>query len=245
MTKAKAFFSMLINLTIFGVTSYIVVMYFFVPSNIISNGWESFRYFTTDSNILAAAAALVTAVCDLRIILGKANRLPHFAQLFKYIGTVCLMLTFATVMIFLMPNYGLELMISGTSFHMHVFAPLASLLTFVLLEKDAFIFFPETFYALAPIVIYGAVYIVEVVYIGEFNGGWMDFYLFNRQGQWMSTMIIMLAGAYIVCLLVRLMHNIGIIKIKGRLTRKERKQLEIKRQEKLEAYRNRKSSETR
>ena len=70
----------------------------------------------------------------------------------------------------------------------------------------------ETFLGLVPVVIYGAVYFVEVILIGVQNGGWPDFYSFNKNGNWMLTVVIILAATIAIGFLVRLLHNINIKK---------------------------------
>ena len=58
--KTRTVISLVCNAVIVLVTTGIVISYFFVESKILKNGYESFMFFTTDSNILAAiGAALV------------------------------------------------------------------------------------------------------------------------------------------------------------------------------------------
>ena len=63
----------------------------------------AFRYFTTDSNLLSGAAALVIAACDVRLLAAGGALLPAWAVAVKYIGTVAVLVTFLTVMVFLGP----------------------------------------------------------------------------------------------------------------------------------------------
>jgi hypothetical protein len=117
------------------------------------------------------------------------------------------MLTFITVIVLLMPYYGAPLMYQGTGMYMHLAGPLAALITFLFLENDYRIKIPESFLALVPSLLYGAVYLVEVVIIGEQNGGWMDFYTFNRGGLWYITMPVILVATYVIATVTRLIHN--------------------------------------
>ena len=55
--------------------------------------------------------------------------------------------------------------------------------------------------------IYGAVYLYNVVFIGYSNGGWFDFYALNRNGQWYISLIIMLLSTLTLSLLTLLIHN--------------------------------------
>ena len=90
---------------------------------------------------------------------------------------------------------------------MHLAGPLAALVTFLFLETDSEVSIPETFLALIPPALYGAVYLTEVVFIGEENGGWMDFYTFNRGGYWYVTVVVILGVVYAVAVITRLVHN--------------------------------------
>lgn len=204
--------SLVINLLIAVITTGVVISYFFVKSKTIHNGWESFRYFTTDSNILAAVAAIVTAVFNVRKLKNPHASVPRAVELLKYVATTAVLLTFCTVMFFLIPKFGVELLLGGTGFHMHVGAPMMMLFSFGFLEKDTRISIAEAFLGLLPTVIYGAVYLTEVVFIGEKNGGWRDFYAFNQNGNWMLTVVLMLTATYLISFLLRLLHNRGITK---------------------------------
>ena len=82
-----------------------------------------------------------------------------------------------------------------------------ALVTFLFLETDTKIKFPETFLALIPCVVYGAVYLFETVIIGEENGGWSDFYTFNKGGFWYITMFALLGVSYLIAVVSRIIHN--------------------------------------
>lgn len=212
MSKLKTVASLVLNSLIVLITTGVVISYFIVESDVIQNGWESFRFFTTDSNILAAAAALAVAVCDIRMLKGKRGSLPHTVEILKYVGTVSVLLTFCTVMFFLIPIYGVEMQLGGTGFHMHVGAPMMSLVSFCFLEKQSRLRLTEMLFGLLPTVIYGAVYFIEVVLISESNGGWADFYAFNQGGAWGVTIAVMLTATALISFLVALLHNLKIKK---------------------------------
>ena len=90
---------------------------------------------------------------------------------------------------------------------MHIAGPVMTFISFVFLETDTKIKLPESLIPLIPVILYGAVYLTEVVIIGEKNGGWMDFYTFNKGGNWMISMPIMLGATYLISFLIRLLHN--------------------------------------
>ena len=207
LTKPKVIASLAVNLFIFVVTAVIVVSYFFEkPSELMRHGSETFRFFTTDSNILAAICSLAAAVCEGRILLKKTDALPKAAVLLKCVGTVSVMLTFCTTVFFLVPVYGPALLL-GKYTIVHVATPLLSLVSFAVLETVYPVRFRFVPLAIIPMAIYGIVYLTEVVVIGEQNGGWRDFYAFNRTGQWYLTGVIMLAAVFVIACLTALFHN--------------------------------------
>lgn len=202
--KAQILTSLIVNAFITVITIVIVVSYFFEgPSALMQHSYETFRFFTTDSNILAALCSLIMVVCDIRLLLHKTDTLPKSAVLLKYIGTVSVMLTFCTTVLFLVPMHGASL-VSGSYFFVHVSTPLLSLLTLVLTESVCRIRFPAVFLSMIPMMLYGSVYFTNVVIIGS----WRDFYSFNRNGHWLVTTIIMTVSTFIIALLTLLVHNL-------------------------------------
>lgn len=204
----KILASLIINILIFTATAAVTVSYYFYSNNpFVATGLDSYMFFTTDSNILAAIASAVLIPFEVQILRGKRERLPHFAVVFKYIGMTAVMLTFTTVMTLLLPQYDAGFLLLGTAFYMHLAGPLMALVSFVFLETDSKIKLPETLLALIPSLLYGIVYLTQVVIIGEENGGWADFYTFNKGGCWFITMPISLLVTYLIAVLTRLAHN--------------------------------------
>ena len=212
MTKKKAGISLILNcltasITAFIIVLFIIVLLFFIDDPVLDNGWESFLFFTTDANLLTAIASVIVAICDIRILRGKANALPKYAELLKYVGVVSLMLTFATVMLFMVPVYGVSYELGGTNCHMHLVAPMMSLFSFVFCEKSSKITLKESLLGLLPTAVYATVYYVMVVAIGADNGGWIDFYTFNQGGRWFPVLVAIMLATFVICLLVRLPYN--------------------------------------
>ena len=206
--KKKTLAALILNCIVVVATAAIVVSYFFRSRNpLVKSGFDSFQFFTTDSNVLAALSSLVMIPFEIQILRGKREKLPHAAVVLKYIGMTAVMLTFLTVMVLLMPTYGAVFTLLGTALYMHLAGPLIALVTFLFLETDSKIRFPETFLAVIPSAVYGAVYLTEVVIIGEQNGGWMDFYTFNRGGYWYITSVVIIGITYLIALVTRIIHN--------------------------------------
>ena len=207
-SKKKLYLAFAMNLFIFLATLGVVISYFF------GNDGEyhiepSFRFnlFTTDSNILCGAAALVMAVFQLRQM--KNNKpVPKWAFILKYTGTCALSVTFFTVIFFLGPSMGfMEMVFGGTSIYMHFFGPIIAFISFCFFETSKPLSMPVSLTGIIPTAVYGAWYCTEVVFITAENGGWMDFYGFNQGGYWFITYPVMILAAFGLCMLVRAVHN--------------------------------------
>lgn len=150
-----------------------------------------FRYFTTLSNLLCALAALVTAIFAL------CGALPLWVVLFKYAGTAAVTVTMLTVLLFLGPVSGQwKKLLSGADFFFHLFCPLLALVSFCFFEKTPFAF-GWTALAVAPVVLYGALYLYKVI-VARPEKRWEDFYGFNRNGKWWISVALMLLGGFLI-----------------------------------------------
>lgn len=164
------------------------------------SGAKTFRYFTTDSNLLAALACLLQLPFSLRIAVTGGGSLPAWVRGAKYVAVCAVTLTLLTVVCFLAPTQGWGKMFGGANLWLHLICPVLCILSFQLLETDAPLPFGATFAALVPVLLYGAVYFVMVVLVGEARGGWKDFYGFNRGGRWFAALPVMLGVSYLAAL---------------------------------------------
>lgn len=201
--KTKTILSLICNCVIFFVATGIFISYFFVKTKLIQSGWQSLRFFTTDSNLLTAVAAALVAVCDIQKLRGKRTDIAKPFMLLKFMGVISLLLTFCTVMCLLVPVYGAAMQLTGTAVHMHVTAPVLSFVSFVFLEADRKISLAQSFLGLVPMALYGTVYFLQVLVFEN----WMDFYAFNQGGRWYITVPVITAATCLMCLLVRLLRN--------------------------------------
>ena len=161
-----------------------------------------FRYFTTDSNLFAAAAALVIAVFQIRKKSSKG------VLVFKYIGAVLTFITFMTVLCFLGPISGYHGVYSDEAFWLHLVCPLGFALSFLFFDmRGISVARRDILKALIPVVIYGIVYFVMVVLLGKENGGWEDFYAFNVGGMWSVTLVSMILASAVIAAVIRLIRN--------------------------------------
>ena len=179
-----------------------VAMYFFKDYGFDPDEVRVFRYFTTDSNLLAAAASVVLAVYEIRG--GKTKA----AVVFKYVGAAAVTITFLTVLCFLGPISGFHGVYSDEAFWLHMVCPLGFVVSFLFLDMRGMrLGVKDAVWALIPVAVYGAVYFIMTIAFGEDNGGWPDFYVFNAGGMWPVTLLIFIIASTAVALLLRLAGN--------------------------------------
>ena len=227
METAKKIFniiSLVLNLLIVGFTVYAVSTFYTGTGdgNMMVKGTESFRFFTVDSNILAAVMSIVMLVFNFKKIKNINAEVPDSVRLLKFMSTVAVTLTMITACFFLSTVYTLKMMISGSCFFLHLITPLLAIFSCTVFEADSKMNFKKMLSGLIPTVLYGSVYIVMVLILGKANGGWEDFYSFNSgilENKWYLSIIIMLFATFLISLVLRAIHN-GIVKL---IKSKERK----------------------
>lgn len=180
--------SIVINLAIFLATGLLLIR------GVKESGPKIFRYFTVLSNAFCALSALVMALCQL------TGRVPEAARLFKYLGTVSVTVTLATVLFFLGPTQGYRELFSGYDLYMHLIGPLMAITSFLFLEKGNMPLSKAPL-GVIPVALYGVVYLYKVIFAPQ-ESRWKDFYGFNRGGKWPLAFAAMLAGTLAVCALL-------------------------------------------
>ena len=151
--------------------------------------------------MLAALAAALTAVCQVQILRGKRQSPLRAFTYIKLAGVVSLLLTFFTVMVLLVPVYGVKQALGGTAFHVHVVAPVLSLVSFVWLDRHEPVPVSKAWAGLVPMALYGAVYFTQVIVLKN----WVAFYKFNSGGMWYLIVPVIVGVTFglsaLVCLL--------------------------------------------
>ena len=164
----------------------------------------TFRYFTVQSNVLCAVAALGMCIAQL------SGNVPGWVWIFKYIGTAAVTLTMLTVFLFLAPSIGKGwydvLLKKIYDLFMHLITPLAALVTFCVLEKRGMTF-PQCLWGMLPVALYGPLYLYKTVYAPE-EKRWKDFYGFNRNGKWPLSFAGMLMGTFLICMGLMALQNL-------------------------------------
>jgi len=194
--------SIILNLAIFFVTVILLIRFACKDGK-----WEplrlktAFRYFTCQSNVLCAGAALLMVVTSLS---GPA---PEWVWIIKYIGTVAVTVTMLTVFFFLAPSVGKDwvVLLKGADLYMHLLTPLAALISFCVFEKRG-MSFTQSLWGLLSIALYGPLYLYRILFAPE-EKRWNDFYGFNKNGRWPISFAAMLAGTFLICLGLMALQN--------------------------------------
>lgn len=184
--------SLIINLIVFMLMAHTLVNNFRTDilrdSDMLeAGGWISFRYFTMLSNVLAAIGAALVAAFDAKALILDENKIPRWVLILKYAGTVAVTLTFITVVVFLSPmvevmGYGYFSLFRNENFFLHFLNPVLAIISFICFERIENFKFSETLYGVVPTVLYSFLYLPMVVFVGEENGGWPDFYMLTFGG---------------------------------------------------------------
>ena len=156
-------------------------------------GKKSLRFFTILSNLFCAVSALLWVLSS-----------SYWAWLLKYVGTVAVTVTLLTVIFFLGPNMGYKPLFSGKDLYLHLCGPLLAIVSFCIMECQFALSFSLSLLGILPVIIYGFVYLVEVVILKN----WEDFYGYNKDGKWKISMAAMFAGGFAVCMLIRILYSI-------------------------------------
>ena len=163
---------------------------------------QCFVFFTVDSNLLAALSSLILLAVQLR-----RKSIAQWALTAKFVGTTAVSVTFFTVVLFLGPATSYREMFSGSGLYLHLIVPVLEMASFCLLEHNRPLRFKESLWGVLPTLVYGALYFVMVIVIGQENGGWNDFYGFNRGGFWYVSCVVMLIATLGLCQLLRLANR--------------------------------------
>jgi len=100
--------------------------------------------------------------------------------MFQYSGAICTTLTMVFAIAFIWPTRGAKLAFTGMNFWLHVLCPIMALVLLFSTESRYHFTVEDSLKALIPFYIYAAVYITNVVLIGEDMGGWRDIYYLTK-----------------------------------------------------------------
>ena len=179
-----------------------------------TSGWNNLRYFTVQSNILCGIVAAIYLVSGFLKGHGKlpasqhapatqVTSCPTWMMTLKLAATAAVMVTFLVVACFFGPIYGYGQLYLGSNLFFHLIIPLLGMVEFCLLDRT--LPFRKTFPAGSPALIYGCVYLANILINGK--GEWPntnDWYGFMNWGAIPAALIfssIVLTDWGVACLL--------------------------------------------
>lgn len=214
-TRTRNIIDLILNLAIVLSTVW-ALRYYYIggPDPLGSVGNDSYKYFTTDSNILVAIAALIMLVFNVVRLFKPDAVMPKWVSVLKYAGTAAVALTMMTVLLFLGPfaaiKGGLQgylSMFAGNILVLHLTTPLLAIISFIFFERDNEFSLGDCLIASLPAYIYGIVYFTMVVCLKV----WTDWYSFTFGGKYymipVSLIVMFLAASGISALLEKLRRH--------------------------------------
>ena len=185
--KTRNIIDFILNLAIVLSTVWAVNYYYIGgPDPLGSVGSGCFKYFTTDSNILVAIAALVMLVFNAARFFKPDAVMPKWVSVFKYTGTNAVALTLITVVLFLGPISAMQggvqgylRMFAGNTLVLHLTTPLLAIISLIFFERDNEFSLGDCLTACLPTYVYAVVYFTMVVCLKI----WTDWYSFTLGGK--------------------------------------------------------------
>ena len=177
----------------------ILVIGFGTPSVHGSLHYEFLEYFTNLSNLYTSLVAGVLAVFLILNFKKDDYSLPRWLSLLHLSAATSLGLTASTVLFFLGPTQGFELMYDRDMLFYHLLNPIAIIISYFLMRHPKY-YIRCTFWGVAPMALYGIFYSTFVL-----TGVWEDFYGFTFGGKpWAIFIVlpIMLCVTYLISFLL-------------------------------------------
>ena len=101
------------------------------------NGFKLFEYYTQDSNLLLLVSSIMISIYMIKSLKGKKVKVPRWFSAFRLTAVLSVLVTFFTVVFFLMPTFGgpKEALIDGSMKYNHLLCPILATLSFIFYEK--------------------------------------------------------------------------------------------------------------
>lgn len=170
------------------------------------NGFLSFTYFTMISNTLAMLSAAFTIPFAVEGIRKKRFTLPRWIALMHYSAAICVTIMFFCVICFISwvsPDDAF----GGSNIVTHIFCPVLILISFFQTEHEYIYTIKNQSLGMIPLCLYIIAYFIEVILIGEANGGWPDIYHIKEfLPVWLAILALFLFGLGI-SFMIRMISN--------------------------------------
>ena len=172
----------------------VVINLLAAPTEIVEEvGVKTFRMFTVLSNMFVGVTAAMSLPFAVDGIRQRNYHLPRWIVNLTFSSASCITLTFLVALTILSPRAGFaKMMLNGSNLLSHTVVPVISIVLFLFVNSYHTVKFKTTFFAVSPVLIYAAVYLVSAIIIGEENGGWRDHYRFEELMPWYWALLLML-----------------------------------------------------
>ena len=170
------------------------------------NGFVSFIYYTMVSNTLAALAVAFVFPFTVEGIRRKRFILPEWVAVIHYLAATSITIMMVFVLAF-MSWASPEDAFGGGNLVTHIFCPALILISFFQLENGRLYIWKDCLLGMIPFSVYLIVYLIEVVVIGESNGGWPDIYQIQEFMLPALAVPVLLLLAFAVSAAVALLSN--------------------------------------
>lgn len=167
-----------------------------------------FMMFTILSNLFILLCDLVVLTYAIDGIRKKRFRLPKWGVLVHFSGTLCLTITMAVTLIFIIPVKGINA-VTGVNFWHHIFNPVASLLMFIFICNERMLKLNEMVITTIPFFVYAILYGIMVKLVGEEKGGWKDVYQVFERFSWPIAILLCVVFGFICGGILLLIHNVS------------------------------------
>lgn len=179
----------------------------------------SFQYFTILSNMLSATGALFMIPYAVEGIRKKRFNMPKWVGLFQYAGAVSVLITMFCAATIIAPTKGAWYAYDEAGIWLHLIVPILAIILFLSVESGHVLTKKDMIKAQIPFWIYGAIYTVMVVIIGEENGGWEDFYMATSiLPFWIAALILFAIGFGASLILMRIHNRRVMVQLKQLLS---------------------------
>ncbi|MBP1584989.1 MAG: Pr6Pr family membrane protein [Lachnospiraceae bacterium] len=188
---------MIVVFTVIGLIVMIVVNS--EGSGLSDKGLRNLKYFTVQSNILAA-------VVQTMILISRRGRddIGRRLYILKMVATAAVFVTFSVVAFFFGPLYGHSHFYHGSNLWFHLIVPVICIADFLITEQNGSVKKRDVFYSAIPPFLYGSVYLANILINGLGNGETTnDWYGFVNWG--LPVGIVIFAGIMAVSVLVSLL----------------------------------------
>ena len=199
--------------TVALVLNFVLVMLEVIGSvmSIQEIGWGIFMFFTDYSNNLSLFAAIFMCIYLIGQI-KNGTPIPMWLRILKYMSVCSLTITILVVVFILSPAIGRGglrwSMLYGDMLYHHFLCPVLAIVIFLFFEHDPPLEKKHAYYALIPVSIYAAVFIVlNLLRIVE---GPYPFLKYYQQPIYMSVFytIVIPGGAYLIALGLRKLNSL-------------------------------------